>query len=181
LATDSSACAPSFLFAFTLYLQSGLDDSPLRSGLTFAPFAAGFALTSLTHTKLPRRTRRWAPLVGLCVLGGGYASLGVLDGSGNWHAGTSALLLALAGAGFGAGFSPMIARTVAPVPRRLTPDASGTVSMTVNLGFVTGVAPLGTCYLDRAHAGPAPSGRAFSNTSLLMAALAAVAALLASP
>jgi MFS family permease len=53
-----------FLFTLTLHLQQGLGDSPLRAGLTFAPYAVGFAITSLTVPALApatgRRLRPWA-------------------------------------------------------------------------------------------------------------------------
>jgi MFS family permease len=155
-----------FLFVITLYLQTGLGDTPLRSGLTFAPFAVGFALTSLSHDRLPARARRWAPLVGLVVLAAGYAGLGLLDRFGGWHTDASAVILALTGAGYGAAFSPTIAKTVAQVSARLVPDASGMVGTTIQLGFVVGVTVFGSFYLDRAHAGVASSGLAFSQVAV---------------
>src|SRR5260370_25322847 len=81
-----------FLFVITLYLQTGLGDSPLRSGLTFAPFAVAFALTSLSHDHLPDRAPRCAPFVGLLVLAAGYAALGVLDWAGKSHTHTSPII-----------------------------------------------------------------------------------------
>jgi hypothetical protein len=46
------------LFTLTLQLQSGLGESPLHSGLTFAPYAVGFALTSLACAQLPEYVAR---------------------------------------------------------------------------------------------------------------------------
>ena len=57
-----------FLFTFTLHLQQGLGDSPLRAGLTFAPYAVGFAVTSLgvpaLAPALGRRPRAGRPRAG---------------------------------------------------------------------------------------------------------------------
>jgi MFS family permease len=165
-----------FLFVITLYLQAGLGDSPLRSGLTFAPFAAGFALTSLSLDRLPAPAQRWTPPIGLIVLATGYAVLGVLDGSGGWHTDASAAILTVTGAGYGAAFSPMIAKTVARVPARLVPDASGMVGTTIQVAFVVGVAALGSYYLERPHTGVAASGSAFGHVAVASAGLAVIAA-----
>jgi MFS family permease len=165
-----------FLFVITLYLQAGLGFSPLRSALTFTPFAVGFALTSLTHDRLPAPAQRRVPVIGLVVLAAGFAALGVLDGSGRWHTDASAVILSLTGAGYGAAFSPMIAKTVARVPARLVPDASGLVGTTIQVAFVVGVAALGSYYLARPHTGVAASGSAFGHVALALTGLAALAA-----
>jgi len=52
------------LFTTALYLQDTLHDSPLRSGLTFAAYAAGFAAASLTWTRLPATWRDRFPAWG---------------------------------------------------------------------------------------------------------------------
>ena len=44
-----------FLFSLSLHLQSGLGDSALRAGLTFAPAAAAFGLCGFYWRKLPQR------------------------------------------------------------------------------------------------------------------------------
>jgi MFS family permease len=44
-----------FLFTLSLHLQSGLGDSALRAGLTFAPAAAAFGLCGFYWRKLPER------------------------------------------------------------------------------------------------------------------------------
>ena len=46
------------LFAFTLYLQAGLGQSPLRAGLTYLPMAATFGLAGCFWRRLPSAVHR---------------------------------------------------------------------------------------------------------------------------
>ena len=134
-----------FLFVLTLHLQEGLGDSPLRSGLTFAPYALGFAVASLTAP-------RWLAPFGLAASAISYAGLGlVADGA--WSDAEALPLLALAGAGFGAGYSQVITRAIAGVPPARAHDASGLFNTINMLGFALGVATLGSAYLSGASLG----------------------------
>jgi MFS family permease len=139
-----------FLFTLTLHLQEGLGDSPLRAGLTFAPYAVGFALTSLTVPALaPALGRRLAP-AGLALSAAGYVGLGVVAGDGTWSDAAALPLLLLAGAGFGAGYSQVITRSIAGVPMAQAHDASGLFNTINMLGFALGVATLGSAFLSGA-------------------------------
>ncbi|HZQ38093.1 MAG TPA: MFS transporter [Dehalococcoidia bacterium] len=176
----SFAAYGGFLFAFSFYLQAGLGESPLRSGLTYAPMATVFAVASLGHTRLPGRLQPWLAPAGLACLGAGYGALGLLNHSGRWQAGPSLVLLCLVGAGFGLGFSPVIGRTVARLGPRHAPDASGLINTTIQLGYVSGVAALGSYFLGNARPGdPVSAGHAFAGVSLALVLLAFVAALFA--
>jgi MFS family permease len=136
-----------FLFVLTLHLQQRLGDSPLRSGLTFAPYALGFALTSLTVPALSAEVQRRVAPLGLALSAAGYAGLGLAASGDTWSDATALPLLALAGAGFGAGYSQVIARAVAGVPAARAHDASGLFNTINMLGFALGVATLGSAYL----------------------------------
>jgi predicted MFS family arabinose efflux permease len=140
-----------FLFVLTLHLQQELGDSPLRSGLTFAPYALGFAITSLTVPLLTASVQRRVAPLGLALSAAGYAGLGLAAaGDGGWSDASALPLLALAGAGFGAGYSQVIARAVAGVPAARAHDASGLFNTINMLGFALGVATLGSAYLSGA-------------------------------
>jgi MFS family permease len=144
-----------FLFVLTLHMQQALGHSPLRSGLTFAPYALGFALTSLTVPTLTAEVQRRVAPLGLALSAAGYAGLGLTTGTGAgaggaWSDATVLPLLALAGAGFGAGYSQVIARAVAGVPAAQAHDASGLFNTINMLGFALGVATLGSAYLSGA-------------------------------
>ncbi|MFC6707021.1 MFS transporter [Flexivirga alba] len=59
-----------YLFAFAVHLQTTLQLSPLKTGLTFLPLAVGFAVSSLACPRLPARISRTLIPVGLllCVI-----------------------------------------------------------------------------------------------------------------
>jgi hypothetical protein len=59
-------CYAGFLLALTLHLQDALGFTPLQAGLTFAAYAGGFAVASLTWTRAGAATRDRLPVVGPC-------------------------------------------------------------------------------------------------------------------
>lgn len=168
-----------FLFSFTLYLQDGLGYSAVHSGLAFIPYGAGFAVASVTHARLPERVRSHLPGLGLGEAAAAYAALGLLDRA-TWHPLGSAALLALAGAGYGAGFSPVMAAGVARVPPRRARDASGILTTVIQVSYAVGLTALGSLFLARAELHiPHASGHAFMTVSMVLAGLALTGAALA--
>jgi MFS family permease len=165
-----------FLFTLTLHLQQGLGDSPLRAGLTFAPYAVGFAITSLTVPALaPAIGRRLAP-AGLALSALGYAGLGLVTGGGDWSDAEALPLLLLAGAGFGAGYSQVITRSLAGVAPAQAHDASGLFNTINMLGFALGVATLGSAFLSAVGAPtPTETGGAFEGVAIGCGVLSALA------
>ena len=155
------------LFAFTLYLQAGLGDSPLRAGLTYVPMAATFGLVGYCWRRLPAGARAFIVPAGLTV--SALAYLGIAAGV---RGGTQGRLLpfALAAAGLGLGLSvgPLLTQALAHVPPARAADASGLLTTTVQLGQLMGVAVLGSVYLSRAATHPAA---AMSGTVAWLAAL----------
>jgi MFS family permease len=166
-----------FLLTLTLHLQQGLGDSPLRAGLTFAPYAVGFAITSLTVPALaPAIGRRLAPL-GLALSAAGYLGLGAATGGGTWSDAETLPLLLLAGAGFGAGYSQVITRSIAGVAPEQAHDASGLFNTINVLGFALGVATLGSAFLSAVGAPTASeTGSAFELVAIGCGALSMVGA-----
>jgi hypothetical protein len=176
----STAAYGAFLFTLVLLLQSAVGYEAWACGLAIAPYAAGFALTSLNHGRLPPRVRGRAPVAGLGLLALGYLAVGALAEGGRWHVWAASLALALAGAGYGCGFSPVMAATLARVPRANAADASGSLSMTLQFGYVAGVTVLGSLFLSHAHLPDAArGGHAFLVVAVGLAALAALAGWLA--
>lgn len=165
-----------FLFALTLHLQGGLGESPLRSGLTFGPYALGFAVTSLAAPMLPPQLVRRVAAGGLAAMALGYIDLALAANGGSWHDALMLPILALAGAGFGAGYSPVIGRAVADVPAENAKDASGLLTTAVQLFYALGVATIGSEFLSHAHSG---TGHAFAVAAGSCGALGLVAAGLA--
>ncbi|UGS38579.1 MFS transporter [Capillimicrobium parvum] len=152
-----------FLFTTTLHLQGGMGRSALSSGLTFAPYALGFAVVSLAMAGAGARSARMLTPLGLAIAAVAYAGLGLAARHGAWDAAVQLPLLAVAGAGFGTGFSPLIARAISDVPAQAAPDASGLVNTAVQLCFALGVATIGGAFLDEATAMTAAvTGHAFA-------------------
>ena len=165
------------LFALTLHLQGALGDSPMRSGLIFAPYAVGFGVASLL---VPRLHAAWTGSIvvgGLMVCAVSYGALGLVLRL-PWDAAMTLPLLACAGAGFGAGYSPVIARAIARIPSAQAQAASGLLNTIVQLSFAIGVATLGSLYLAGAT-DPHASANALATTLAACSLLAVVAAALA--
>jgi predicted MFS family arabinose efflux permease len=122
-----------FLFVFTLHLEAGLGESPMRAGLTYLPLGAAFGLVGFYWRKLPERIHHALAPIGLamCVL----AYLGIsADGSLMWIA------LVAAGVGMGLSVSPLLTQSLVHVPLSQVADASGLLTTTMQLGQVVGVA-----------------------------------------
>jgi MFS family permease len=147
------------LFSLTLHLQDDLGYTPLAAGLAFAPYAAGFAAMSLSRWRPP------GPL-GPLALGTGALLVAALG----WTP-VSELILFVAGAGHAAGFSPVVAATVANVRAEHAPEATALLTTGALLAQAVAIATLGSLY--RAW------GLTASATGI--AAVCAVAALAASP
>ncbi len=159
-----------FLFTLGLYLQGGLGDGPLRAGLTFVPGAAGFAIASLNWRRLPARLHRKMILAGYVLAALGYLGISIALGSGGRGEPMLEILLLLTGLGLGAAYSPLFTVALAGVAPEDAPDASGLMSMTLQLGQVVGVATFGSLFLSLL-----PSSDAIGVTDLGLAALALAA------
>lgn len=157
-----------FLFSLTLYLQERLGYSALECGLVFAPYALGFALMSLAAPGLPAALLRRVIPLGLVACAAAYAGVGI----GGWSLAVELPLLAVAGAGFGAGFTPTMIRMIGGLPPALAPDASGMITTNVQLCYALGVATIGSAYVSS-------GATTFGGVAEACAVLALVSALLA--
>jgi predicted MFS family arabinose efflux permease len=141
-----------FLFTLTLYLQNSLGFGALRSGLTFVPFAAGFATTSLGWRRLPSAAGRWMPIVGPFVFAAGISAVAA-SSMRHWPTAAAGILLALAGAGHAASFSPLFARITALTPTRYASSLSAAANTGTLLTSAITIAALGGLYLSTVHHG----------------------------
>src|SRR5712692_868128 len=145
-------------FALALELQSGLGESPLRAGLTFAPSALAFALVSLNWQRLPVRFRPWLAISGFAGMAAGLLTLAsLLHGGGSGGTWLYAAL-ALIGACMAAAFSPLMTSVLMRVPVADAADATGVIVTVNQLALVVGVATFGTLYLNLAGRLPAQPG-----------------------
>lgn len=138
-------CYTSFVLVLTLHLQATLRFSALEAGLSFVPYALGFALVSLTWTRYPHRTQNLLPATGPIAFAVALATLVLISRRG-WPALGSVPLLLAAGAGHAAGYSPLIAQVSALVEVRLASAMSALNSTGPMLASVTAVAGLGSVY-----------------------------------
>ncbi|HEX4834169.1 MAG TPA: MFS transporter [Trebonia sp.] len=170
-----------WLFVFTLHLQDGLGDSPLRSGLTFVPAALAFAAVSLNWQRVPAGQRHILIVGGFVVNGLALLGLGLLLAGGGTGGDATYVLAALSGGGMAAGFGPLMTRVLSRVPVALAADASGVIVTVNQLGIVGGVATFGTLFLNLAglHGAGLASAHAFEVSSIALAATAIVGGTLA--
>jgi hypothetical protein len=170
----------SFLFMFTLHLQGGLGDSPLRASLTFAPAGAAFGLFGFYWRKLPARIHHLLTPVGFTLAAGAYLVIAAAMRAGESGGAPLQLGLLVFGAAMGSAFSPLLTNALVRVPLAEAADASGLLTTTVQLGQVIGVATFGSLFLTLAgHAGPHPSASALTETLLWLAATLALGVLAA--
>lgn len=164
-----------FLFAIALHLQTGLGESALRTGLTFAVCAVTFGAAGLNWRRLPVSWRVWLAPAGLLLTTLSLVGLALaLRGGGHGGALLYAALLVL-GAGLGLAFSPTFTLALGKVAPQDAADASGLLATVTQLGQLLGVAALGSLFLNRlALPGVHPSAHAFAVTATVLAAVALV-------
>jgi EmrB/QacA subfamily drug resistance transporter len=167
------AAVTGFGLTFGLFAQLGLGYSPLRAGLTMAPWAFGIAVgAALSGAVLAQRYGRKIMHAGLLVAAGGLAGVGltlVLSGSGTtiWQ-----LVPAMIVTGFGTGLimAPLFDVILAGVEDHEVGSASGVLNAMQQFGSAAGVATLGTVFLGMVDDGH-PFVAAMRRTSWVAVAL----------
>jgi MFS family permease len=163
-----------FLLSLTLHLQDALGFSPLRAGVTFACYAAGFAAASLSWTRASAAMRRRLPVLSPLVMGTALLGVGGIAERGGWPFTPLALLLVTAGAAHACSFSPLAAHLTAAVRPDQASDLSGLILTASLVGSVLGIAGFTGIYLGLAADGSAHALAA--TTAALAVVLAATAA-----
>lgn len=135
------------LFTTAVYLQRVLHYAPVASGLTFAGYAAGFAVASLTWTRLPARWQPRLPPAAFAVFAAACGLLAWLTSGGGWPSEATALLV-VAGAAHGTGFDVLVHQTTAGLPAARAASFSGLLATVNQLAIITGIAVIGTIYLS---------------------------------
>jgi MFS family permease len=174
LLTLTAATGTYYALLFTLaqYLQQGLGDSPLTSGLTLVPWVAAFGLAGQLVRKLPPRMIPGAPGAACLVLAGAYGGISVALFTGHHDEALLVVLLGAGGLGLGIQFSALLAHLTNAVPAEYAPDISGVSTTTLQIGGALGVAALGTLYLSlAAHQGPGHATHAFAVTTAAFAGI----------
>ena len=133
----------------SVYLQDGLQLSPLDTGLLLTPFAVGSAVASPIAGRVVSRVGRPLTVYALVVMMAGLVAAGVvvplLEGTGLLWLGLTAALL-VAGLGGGAVVSPNFTLSLANVPTRMGGAAGGALQTGQRIGAAIGAALIMTAY-----------------------------------
>jgi EmrB/QacA subfamily drug resistance transporter len=158
----------------SLFCQLGEGFSPLRTGLTLAPFAFGVALTAGASYPLAQKLGRVSMQAGFGVMAAGLGLIALMV----HHAGAdvSSWTLVpgelLAGMGMGIALPPLFDFILAGVAGHEVGSASGVLNAVQQLGGALGIAVLATIFFAYADHGHTPVTAMTSTTLLTMVPLA---------
>jgi MFS family permease len=165
------------LFTLAQYLQQGLGDSPLVSGLALVPWVAAFGLAGQLVRRLPPRMAPLTPAAGCLLLAAAYSAISITLFSGHHVQALLIVLLGVGGLGLGIQFSALIKHLTTAVPAEYAADISGVSTTALQIGAAIGVAAFGTLYLSlttRDSVG-SPATHAFAITTAAFAVVALLA------
>ncbi|MFL5836907.1 MAG: hypothetical protein ACJ76K_10045, partial [Solirubrobacteraceae bacterium] len=177
-------CYAGFLLALTLHLQEALHFTPLRAGLTFAAYASGFAVASLTWTRAGAAARDRLPVAGPLVMGAALLGVGLVAADGGWPVALTTPLLFAGGVGHACAYSPLASRLTTLVRADQASDLSGLILTATLVGTTSGAATFLGVYLSLAAQGSPHAllvTTAVLAAALLMTAICAPCALEGSP
>jgi EmrB/QacA subfamily drug resistance transporter len=155
----------------SVFLQDGLDRSPLETGLLLTPFALGAAATAPLAGRLVSQLHRRLTVGALLVMMSGVLAVALLVPGVEGSALTWVLVggLLLAGLGGGGVISPNFTLTLAEVPPRMGGAAGGALQTGQRIGSALGAALLVTVYeVTVDHAEPTRALQAALLASLLV-------------
>jgi MFS family permease len=133
---------------FALYFQTGLDYTPLRSGLSVTPFAIGSACSAVIGGRLVARWGRRLTVLGLAlvVLGVGVTAVVLAVAPGPSAGYLVALPLLVGGIGGGWVVAPNTTMTLRCVPVAMAGSAGGALQTGQRIGAAVGSAALPGVY-----------------------------------
>ena len=161
------------LFTLAVYLQQGLGQSALASGLTLVSWVAAFGLAGQLLRRWGARVGTLAAPLGCLLMASAYLAICGLLLS-DPHA-KAPLVIALGAGGFGLGiqFSSMLVHLTGAVAQRHAPDISGVFTTVMQVAGAVGVAAFGSAYLGLAGAGSAAHAFAVVTAGFAFVALLA--------
>src|SRR5919202_662039 len=142
----------------SLFCQLGEGFSPLRTGLTLAPFALGIAIAAPASYPLAQRYGRRSMQAGFLVMGGGIALVAAMVHGAGAAASSWTLVPGelVAGLGMGGSLPPLFDFILAGVESHQVGSASGVLNAIQQLGSALGIAVLATLFFAYADHGDAP-------------------------
>jgi EmrB/QacA subfamily drug resistance transporter len=157
----------------SLFCQLGEGFSPLRTGLTLAPFAVGVAITAGPSYPLARRYGRGSLQAGLVVMGAGLALLALMiSGAGHPSSWTLVPGELLAGMGMGIALPPLFDFILAGVREHEVGSASGVLNASQQFAGALGIAVFATVFFSYFDAHRPPTGSAAETILLTLIPLA---------
>ena len=168
------------MFAITLHLQGALGFSALDSGLAFAPQAVAVFLVAMNWRRLPQRWFVHEVVFGFVLVAASLVGMALALRHGGTGGGARWILMTTLGIGLGFAFSPLMGLMLSRVPVRDAADASGVIATLTQIGQVTGVATIGTLFLNLDNGLPHSSAHAVTVVCAVSAGLALLGGLAAS-
>lgn len=153
----------SFFLTLTVFLQTGLNFTPLAAGLAFAPFAVGFFAASTASVKLqPKLKSR------ILNLGAGLMITGLLwlahvvrvDGT-LLHGSNLILVLLVYGVGQGLVTAPLFNIILSGIGGEDAGSASGVLSTMQQIASAIGVAVIGSIFFGLLGGGSNPGAQSY--------------------
>ena len=145
-----------FFLVWTLYLQSGLGWSPLRTGLASIPFSIAVAVSGgLSVQVIYPRLGRTTLMLGAVLMFAGLVHFGVVASEHGQDIGVGHMVvpLVLIGLGMGQVISPLTGLILGFVPQDDAGSASGLITATAQVGAALGVAFIGVVFFGAAGDG----------------------------
>ena len=168
------------LFVLALYVQTGLGQSALTSGLSLLSWVAAYGIAGPVYPRLPQRIASLCGPLGAVIMAAAFAGTTIATAL---QAGTGPLLVAFLGCGgFGFGMlqTALTSQLTAAVAKERAPDLSGVLASMTPLSAVIGIATFGSAYLALASpGGTGAATRAFAIVNVAFAVSAALAAMMA--
>ena len=168
------------LFAVTLHLQGALGFSALDSGLAFAPQAVAVFLVSMYWRRLAPHWYVREVVFGFVLVAASTGGIALVLRHGGTGGAARWILLTTLGLGIGLAFSPLMGLMLSRIPVQDAADASGVIATLTQIGQVTGVATLGTLFLNLDAGTVSASAHAVAVVCVVAGALALVGAVVAS-
>jgi EmrB/QacA subfamily drug resistance transporter len=142
------------IYAVSLYLQRGLDYSPLHAAVVgFAPVAAGLVIASVASMNLLGRLGRKLTLAGIVVTVAGVGWLLLLVTGSTPTAASLAPAMTVIGLGMGATFATIYDIAIGDIDPAEAGSASGSLSSIQQLANAVGPAIITTIYFDALSGG----------------------------
>lgn len=159
-----------FYLTFSIYLQSGLRETPIEAGLATLPFALSFFAGSVASSSVARKLNAYALPAGFALQAIGFGA--VAAGARYELPGLSAGLVC-AGIGYGIVMPGILKAVIGDIDERHAGLAAGMAMTALQIGAALGIAIVGGFFYSSLSAGTGAQAyaRAFSNAMTLNVAL----------